>query len=147
VVLPIARFETTWSTSDQVFGTDRGLDLKAPQSREPPDHPTGQSILKGAFIGFLPITRAFAKLLSVGWRSIGSSLVPGELRTPSGPGTEGDVLAPEPTRLSMETLVRSERTPSERSVGPLTRLVRFQFWKKRGPRRRGWALRSLCLRV
>jgi hypothetical protein len=98
--------------------------------------------VKGAFIGFLPITRAFAKLLSVGWRSAGSSLVPGELRNPSGPGTEGDVLAPEPSQLSMETLVRSERTPSERSVGPLSRFTRFQLLEgARAPRRLGWELR------
>jgi hypothetical protein len=99
-------------------------------------------MVKGAFIGFLPITRAFAKLLSVGWRSTGSSLVPGELRTRSGPGTEGDVLAPEPTQLSMETLVRSEMTPSERSVGPLSRLTRFQLLEgARARRRLDWELR------
>jgi hypothetical protein len=45
--------------------------------------------VKGAFIGFLPISRGFAKILPVGWRRLtGSRSVRRELRASSGQGAE-----------------------------------------------------------
>jgi hypothetical protein len=52
--------------------------------------PLSQRSLKGAFIGFLPVTRAFAKTTVRRWgASTGLRIGLGELRAPSGPGADG----------------------------------------------------------